>query len=81
MTVAQYGHEGSLRGGTGVSPGFSRAGYTVCVPVLPDRAATAANRIALTAATAIKLEGLPFTGSPLNGALRELRFRRAELAP
>ncbi|WP_255767956.1 type II toxin-antitoxin system HipA family toxin [Pseudarthrobacter sulfonivorans] len=46
---------------------------------LPQRAATAANRIALTAAAAIDLEALPFTGSPLNGALRELRFRRGEL--
>ncbi|MCO4236329.1 type II toxin-antitoxin system HipA family toxin [Pseudarthrobacter raffinosi] len=46
---------------------------------LPPRAATAANNIALAAATAIDLEVLPFAGSPLNGALRELRFRRAEL--
>lgn len=46
---------------------------------LPARAATAANKIALAAATAIDPEDLPFTGSPLNGALRELRFRRAEL--
>lgn len=46
---------------------------------LPARAATSANNIALAAATAIDLEDLPFSGSPLNGALRELRFRRAEL--
>jgi serine/threonine-protein kinase HipA len=48
---------------------------------LPQRAAAAANALALAAASAIHLEELPFTGSPLNGALRELRFRRAELAP
>lgn len=47
---------------------------------LPVRAAAAANKIALAAATAIDLENLPFTGSPLNGALRELRFRRGELS-
>ncbi|WP_285725701.1 type II toxin-antitoxin system HipA family toxin [Psychromicrobium xiongbiense] len=46
---------------------------------LPQRAATAANHVALAAASAIDLEELPFAGSPLNGALRELRFRRAEL--
>ncbi|MET3172480.1 UNVERIFIED_ORG: serine/threonine protein kinase HipA of HipAB toxin-antitoxin module [Arthrobacter sp. UYCu721] len=46
---------------------------------LPERAATAANTVALTAAAAIDLDTLPFTGSPLNGTLRELRFRRAEL--
>ncbi|MDP9936092.1 type II toxin-antitoxin system HipA family toxin [Paenarthrobacter nicotinovorans] len=48
---------------------------------LPQRAAAAANATALAAASAIKLEELPFTGSPLNGTLRELRFRRAELTP
>jgi serine/threonine-protein kinase HipA len=47
---------------------------------LPQRAATAANRVALSAASAIDLEALPFTGSPLRGTLRELRFRRGELA-
>lgn len=47
---------------------------------LPQRAATAANGVALSAASAIDLETLPFTGSPLRGALRELRFRRGELA-
>lgn len=46
---------------------------------LPERAATAANKTALSAASAIDLEALPFSGSPLNGALRELRFRRGEL--
>ena len=48
---------------------------------LPPRAAAAANTIALAAASAIDLEALPFTGSPLNGAQRELRFRCAELVP
>lgn len=47
---------------------------------LPARAALAANRTALAAAAGIRLEELPFTGSPLRGALRELRFRRGELA-
>ena len=47
---------------------------------LPARAAVAANRTALAAAAGIRLEELPFTGSPLHGALRELRFRRRELA-
>ncbi|WP_251041908.1 hypothetical protein [Arthrobacter sp. ISL-30] len=48
---------------------------------LPPRAAATANTIALSAASAIDLEALPVTGSPLNGALRELRFRRGEMAP
>jgi serine/threonine-protein kinase HipA len=47
---------------------------------LPERAAAAANRTAMAAASSVNLEALPFTGSPLNGALRELRFRRGELA-
>lgn len=47
---------------------------------LPQKAAAAANQIALTAATAIRLDELPFTGSPLNQALRELRSRRSEFA-
>ena len=47
---------------------------------LPTRAAVAANRTALAAAAGIRLEELPFTGSPLHGAMRELRFRRRELA-
>lgn len=46
---------------------------------LPERAATAANNLALTAAAAVDLGALPLTGSPLNAALRELRFRRTEL--
>jgi serine/threonine-protein kinase HipA len=46
---------------------------------LPERAAAAANALALKAARAIDLETLPISGSPLNGAKRELRFRRAEL--
>lgn len=46
---------------------------------LPPRAAAAANALALRAAEGIDLDALPFTGSPLNGARRELRFRRAQL--
>jgi serine/threonine-protein kinase HipA len=46
---------------------------------LPERAAVAANKLALGAALAINLEALPFTGSPLNGAVRELRHRRAQM--
>ncbi|GAA4025136.1 type II toxin-antitoxin system HipA family toxin [Arthrobacter methylotrophus] len=46
---------------------------------LPQRAAAAANALALSAAGNISLEELPFTGSPLRGAERELRFRRGEL--
>ena len=48
---------------------------------LPPRAAAAANVLALKAAEGIDLDTLPFTGSPLNGARRELRFRRAQLLP
>ncbi len=47
---------------------------------LPRRAAESANMLALGAAKAAPLETLPFSGSPLNGALRELRHRRSELA-
>jgi serine/threonine-protein kinase HipA len=47
---------------------------------LPPRATLAANALALSASGRVTLEDLPFTGSPLRGALRELRFRRAELA-
>ncbi|RKO25367.1 type II toxin-antitoxin system HipA family toxin [Pseudarthrobacter phenanthrenivorans] len=47
---------------------------------LPPRAAAAANALALKAAMGIDLDALPFSGSPLNGARRELRFRRAQLA-
>lgn len=45
---------------------------------LPPKAAAAANSLALTAASAVSLENLPFEGSPLRGAQRELRFRRTE---
>ncbi|MEA3550305.1 type II toxin-antitoxin system HipA family toxin [Pseudarthrobacter sp. C1] len=48
---------------------------------LPPRAAAAANALALKAAEGIDLDALPFTGSPLNGARRELRFRRIQLVP
>lgn len=48
---------------------------------LPPRAAAAANTLALRTAMSIDLGDLPFTGSPLKGALRELRFRRAEMTP
>lgn len=47
---------------------------------LPGRAAASANSTALAAAAAIRLEELPFAGSPLRGAQRELGFRRRELA-
>lgn len=47
---------------------------------LPAKAATAAHARALSAANAVNLETLGITGSPLNGALRELSFRRRELA-
>lgn len=47
---------------------------------LPPRAAAAANRLALTAASSINLGSLPFSGSPLRHAERELRLRRNELA-
>lgn len=46
---------------------------------LPERAAASAERLALTAASSVDLSALPFTGSPLNRAVRELGFRRAEL--
>ncbi|POH73651.1 type II toxin-antitoxin system HipA family toxin [Arthrobacter glacialis] len=45
---------------------------------LPPKAAAAANMLALDAANSIPLESLPFSGSPLRGAERELRFRRME---
>ncbi|MHA7269181.1 type II toxin-antitoxin system HipA family toxin [Arthrobacter sp. HLT1-20] len=45
---------------------------------LPQKAAAAANTLALNAACSVSLEDLPFSGSPLRGAQRELRFRRAE---
>ncbi|MDO4242048.1 MAG: HipA domain-containing protein [Microbacteriaceae bacterium] len=43
---------------------------------LPLRAARAANKLALKAAAGIDLSELPFAGSVLNGAVRELKFRR-----
>ena len=47
---------------------------------LPERAAASAEQLALRAAAKVDLAELPFHGSPLNGALRELRLRRGELA-
>lgn len=47
---------------------------------LPERAADSANGLALKAAAGVDLGAVGFTGSPLNGAVRELRMRRAELA-
>ena len=44
---------------------------------LPPRAAASANRVALAAAAAVDLAALPIDGSPLRGAERELRMRRA----
>ncbi|MFC4123722.1 type II toxin-antitoxin system HipA family toxin [Nocardia rhizosphaerae] len=46
---------------------------------LPRKAAVSAQRLALRAATAVDFENLPFTGSPKNRTVRELRLRRAEL--
>lgn len=46
---------------------------------LPQRAATSANALALKAASAVDLSELPFEGSPLTGAQRELRHRRYQL--
>lgn len=46
---------------------------------LPARAARTLNTTALRAAASIDLTLLPFTGSPLNYAVRELRSRRHEL--
>jgi serine/threonine-protein kinase HipA len=46
---------------------------------LPQRAAASANAVALKAAATLDLEALPFHGSPLNRAQKELRHRRAEL--
>lgn len=47
---------------------------------LPDRAARSAETVALKAAASVDLAAVGFEGSPLNGALRELRLRRGELA-
>jgi len=46
---------------------------------LPERAAASASAVALRAAVAIDLGLLPFRGSPLNEARRQLKFRRAEI--
>ena len=46
---------------------------------LPERAALSANRLALEAAGVVRLDDLPFEGSVLHGAQRELRARRAQL--
>ncbi|MGD8169158.1 type II toxin-antitoxin system HipA family toxin [Herbiconiux sp. P16] len=47
---------------------------------LPRRAAQSANAIALQAAASVDLSALPFAGSPLRRAQRELGFRRSELS-
>ena len=47
---------------------------------LPRRAAESAHRVALRAASGIDLAAQGFAGSPLRGAQRELRLRRAELS-
>ncbi|MFF0990593.1 type II toxin-antitoxin system HipA family toxin [Kocuria nitroreducens] len=46
---------------------------------LPERAALAANVLALRAASAVDLKALPFEGSPLTHTERELRYRRGQL--
>ena len=46
---------------------------------LPKRAARSADELALKAAAAVDLAAVGFAGSPLNGTIRELRMRRAEL--
>ncbi|NKX91016.1 type II toxin-antitoxin system HipA family toxin [Nocardia coubleae] len=46
---------------------------------LPAKASASAQRLALRAAAAVDLDRIPFTGSPLNRARRELRLRRGEL--
>lgn len=46
---------------------------------LPARAAQTANALALKASASVDLRALPFVGSPLNHAERELRHRRGEL--
>jgi len=46
---------------------------------LPERAARAANALALKAAAAVDLTALPFEGSPLTRTERELRARRIQL--
>ena len=46
---------------------------------LPERAAASAERVALRAAAQVDLEALPFEGSPLHRAVRELKVRRAAM--
>lgn len=46
---------------------------------IPPRAARSAQRLALTAAERVDLSTLPFQGSPLNAAQRELNTWRSEL--
>ena len=46
---------------------------------LPRRAAESANRNAMAAAAGVNLAALSLDGSPMRGAVRELRHRRAEL--
>lgn len=45
---------------------------------LPQKAAASCNALALRAATSVRLSDLPFDGSRLNRAERELRIRRGE---
>ncbi|GAA1353143.1 type II toxin-antitoxin system HipA family toxin [Falsarthrobacter nasiphocae] len=46
---------------------------------LPPAAVKSAQRLALTAAAGADLAAVPFEGSPLHGAMREIRARRSEL--
>lgn len=46
---------------------------------LPSRVAASANRLALKAASSVDLAALPFEGSMLRGAQRELHLRREEM--
>ncbi|MFB7876888.1 HipA domain-containing protein [Nocardia sp. NPDC056064] len=46
---------------------------------LPAKAAVSAQKLALRAASVVDTMALPFSGSPLNRTLRELRLRRGEL--
>jgi serine/threonine-protein kinase HipA len=57
---------------------LSEAGFAASIG-LPERAALSANALALKAAASLDLKALPFTGSPLAAAERELRSRRAQL--
>ncbi|HJX80237.1 type II toxin-antitoxin system HipA family toxin [Glutamicibacter sp.] len=47
---------------------------------LTERAVLSANQLALKASSLARLDALPIEGSPLRGAVRELRFRRLEVA-